>query len=213
MGDELGSGSDDTGTHRHQLLHGLSGEGLEVDRAKAAGPAHGGVAHICAALGSDQIGVGVGILLGPEVDVLHGHTQICIEALVEVAHEVTGAAVGALPGSDLALLIGELVGKEHMDLLAGDTELIEILHHGHEHGGLRGGDDHDELFVLHGGRLQSVEHVGSEIVVDIDDDLHLEIGILEVFALLGGHVQIGQQIQCFLIKLGQPGAGSKAEFV
>ena len=128
VGQHLWHGRHIAGSHGHQLIHGFGGEGFRVDGTDAAGPAHGGVGHIRTTLCRDQVGVALCIVLRPEMDLLHGHPQMLLQAEIEIAHEVAGAAVGALPGGHLTLLVGVFIQEENMYIFAADLVLVQRLH-------------------------------------------------------------------------------------
>ena len=162
VGDHFGHGLDKTGTHSQELFQGVCGEGLGVDSANTAGPAEGSVSHICAAQGSQLIGVGLDVLIGPEVDLLQGHTQLGIQTVVEVAHKVAASAVGAVPGCDLALFIGILIQEEHMNIPAADTVLIQHLGQGDKHRIFRTGKNQHQLGIVNVRKADALKKVINE---------------------------------------------------
>ena len=74
--------------------------------------------------------------------------QLGIQTLIEVAHEVTAAAVGALPGSHIALLVGILIQEEDVNVAAADTVLVQVLHGADENSVFGRGNDQNQLFVF-----------------------------------------------------------------
>ena len=145
------------------------------------------------------------------MDLLQGHTQLSIQTVVEVTHKVAGTAVGALPGSYLAILVGVLIQEEYVDIAAADLVLVQSLHHADEHSVLGAGQDHNQLLVLDIGHTDAVHQIHSKVVMYILHDLQFEFGVFKVVALLCIHIFLLDTQQNIPILVREPFTGGKFE--
>ena len=171
------------------------------------------VSYIRTAQGSQLIGISGYVFRGKEVDVLPGHTQLGIQPLIEVTDEMTAAAVGAVPGGNLALLVGVLIQEEDMYVAAADLVLIQVFHHADKHRIFGAGQDHHQLLVAHIGHADLMEQVDGELIVHIGYDLQLKLGIFKMLALLRIDVRIDHPFQHLGVHMGQPLCGSKLKLI
>ena len=182
-----------------------------------AGPAGCGIDHIHTTAGDvlDHLGVNIGalVLVGMDMPMIHGRTQILTDAAVEMVDKGVTQACAIGQRCHITVLVGPFVHSEGVDIPGGHIELIEHIGNGAICAGPLVGADHREGGIVDIGHQNAVEHILHHMQSGVHNHLHGEAVFVGVFHILTLDITDALQLLQGQIAVGQPGCRFEAKFI
>ena len=132
----------------------------------------------------DDLGVILDVSVGGEMNILHRHTKLLIDLVVEILDHRVSEACLVGDRSDVAVLISPLVLCNEVNLGAVNLEVVDKLCKGDVGVGLRVTEDHSKALACLGSCLKSGEEGGNKHGVRVHHNLNLELGMPPSLSLL-----------------------------
>ncbi len=131
----------------------------------------------------DDLGIILDVSVSGEVYVLHGHTKLLIDLVVEVLDHGVSEACLVGDGSDVSVFVSPLVLCNKVNLRAINTEVVDKLCKRNVGVGLGVSEDHSEGLSCLGSRLKTGEEGSYENGMGVHHNLYVKFGVPPSFSL------------------------------